>query len=660
MCVTIRLLLKSIMYNYLSVPVQDWILKLYTSAGATRRIVRLFILCSCAINFPAFSQGSHSVDLVTGTMNVSLPLFTVTEGNISIDGNLFYGGNGVKITDDEGWVGQNWSVTPQFFKISREMRGLPDDFLGVGSDVRKGWLHGDMGTRIKNFVPNTDNNTATCSDESPNYIFLQSFQRTQDTEPDVFHVNAPGMAFQFYFDEAYVPRAVPQQDIEIIPTFDPVTKLITSVLVRDDKGIEYKFADTETLTQSLLATNDYFFFTRSRMHLNPMQFNITWRLTEIKSPVYGTINFEYKTLNLANNDLVPDWYKKTDRYKYRYALSAGNGNGALSTLNYSRTYVQKNLTRIYSNSTEVQFLALQKAVGSPIERLKTIKIYDKREGISKLVSEFNLVQTPDANDRLFLTEVQAKAGTSVLKHILEYYGGAQPYNHWEKDRWEFYKVNGVPYDETVQSGSLKKITYPLKGYTAFFYEPHDYVDEGTLVSGAGLRIKKIISSFGGTTEADDAVEEFEYKKSDGTSSGKVNHKALNTVSVARINYFSSNGVTANAPRYADLQQLLPAVPTSTINEYFTLSASQELSKSELLNNSFVGYTMVTAKRKDGGKRVYEFDLPITFGSLSANNNEWQASKILIARPAAPSPSCFQIPNIAEGYNCYPFPPQSKL
>src|SRR5688572_297264 len=109
----------------------------------------LLILCLCA-GYASIAQNT-SVDLATGTLDVSLPLFSVQDGDLQFPGVLRYSANGVRITDDDGWLGHNWSFSVDA-AVSRVVRGLPDDYLGTGTNLRKGWLHGDMGTRIKNFT----------------------------------------------------------------------------------------------------------------------------------------------------------------------------------------------------------------------------------------------------------------------------------------------------------------------------------------------------------------------------------------------------------------------------------------------------------------------------------------------------------------------------
>lgn len=65
------------------------------------------------------------VDLFTGDFHYNIPLMDV--GGYPL--NLVYH-SGMGVEDESSWVGFGWSLTPG--SINRQLRGLPDDFSGVG------------------------------------------------------------------------------------------------------------------------------------------------------------------------------------------------------------------------------------------------------------------------------------------------------------------------------------------------------------------------------------------------------------------------------------------------------------------------------------------------------------------------------------------------
>jgi len=76
------------------------------------------------------SVGSDNlVNLFTGDFSYSIPL-------LDVDGypvNLFYNG-GITMEQEASWVGLGWNINPG--SVSRNMRGVPDDFNGSDTLVQ--------------------------------------------------------------------------------------------------------------------------------------------------------------------------------------------------------------------------------------------------------------------------------------------------------------------------------------------------------------------------------------------------------------------------------------------------------------------------------------------------------------------------------------------
>lgn len=67
-----------------------------------------------------------SVNHATGTLGVNIPIYTLTEGNLSVPISLSYDGSGVLVESQASNVGLNWQLNAGGF-ISREVRGIPDE-----------------------------------------------------------------------------------------------------------------------------------------------------------------------------------------------------------------------------------------------------------------------------------------------------------------------------------------------------------------------------------------------------------------------------------------------------------------------------------------------------------------------------------------------------
>jgi len=86
--------------------------------------------------FEAFEPVStdQMVDLFSGDFTYNIPLMTVPGPNGGYPINLAYH-SGIGMEQEASWVGLGWNINVG--EISRQMRGLPDDFNG--DEVKRNW-----------------------------------------------------------------------------------------------------------------------------------------------------------------------------------------------------------------------------------------------------------------------------------------------------------------------------------------------------------------------------------------------------------------------------------------------------------------------------------------------------------------------------------------
>ena len=82
----------------------------------------LFLLPSLLLG-----QGSTQVSN-TGSPSIGVPLWTMSEGDIHLPLSLSYSADGVKVEEQEGWLGTDWHLSGMPY-ISRTVKGLPDDVI---------------------------------------------------------------------------------------------------------------------------------------------------------------------------------------------------------------------------------------------------------------------------------------------------------------------------------------------------------------------------------------------------------------------------------------------------------------------------------------------------------------------------------------------------
>ena len=67
----------------------------------------------------------------TGIPNISVPIYTINEGQISLPINLSYHAGGIKVEEIASWVGLGWSLNAGVL-VRRTTKGLPDDTSSDG------------------------------------------------------------------------------------------------------------------------------------------------------------------------------------------------------------------------------------------------------------------------------------------------------------------------------------------------------------------------------------------------------------------------------------------------------------------------------------------------------------------------------------------------
>lgn len=124
------------------------------------------------------------VDNYTGRAQVSIPIYTISSGNIKIPITLDYNTSGVKVADMPSNVGTNWSLNAGGV-TTKNVKGL-DDFT-----VPEG-IHSASGL-INEYTPSGWLISAL------GYTYSEDQQN--DPLPDIYNMNAPGLSTKFIHDK---------------------------------------------------------------------------------------------------------------------------------------------------------------------------------------------------------------------------------------------------------------------------------------------------------------------------------------------------------------------------------------------------------------------------------------------------------------------------
>jgi hypothetical protein len=143
----------------------------------------VFLFFLFTIFFIGISTAQNvSVNPLTGSPNVVIPIYTIKSGPLSMPMNLVYNSSGIKPLDVEGTAGMGWSFQTGG-QITREVRGIPDDIIQDNADnTMVGWM-----TSTANVAGLSITNTGTCTTEDADYNYITSnFSHIEDSNPIFF------------------------------------------------------------------------------------------------------------------------------------------------------------------------------------------------------------------------------------------------------------------------------------------------------------------------------------------------------------------------------------------------------------------------------------------------------------------------------------------
>jgi hypothetical protein len=595
------------------------------------------------------------VNMYTGTPIISFPLWTLSDHDISIPISLSYSANGVKLEQSNGWYGLGWSLDAGG-SIERQLRGLPDDYAGTGTDTRKGWNYLNqagtrIGTDIGNFSNTADLLASTCSDEQADYAAINSFGDVIDTEPDIFSISFPGYTGSFLFDNSAQGqiRLIPYADIEITyTTVSSSDKSITSFTVKTNNGFKYVFGQVVTETRKTVKstgiTTPTFLTHPYNLYSTIISWATEWKLTRIESPSGAAVDLVYTAFQHSNPPTKTPvnmgiYYRSLNGYKVVLAYTIED-----DVNDYWLDYIQG------SAGQKVKF---EKPSG---ENLGKVVISDSRRAAgNEMVKEYLFDYS--GSERKFLKKITESSGCDRMPpYSFGYISGLPSIQSKAKDFWGYYngKVNNkdlvpkmyvypdepiaqrfrlhpiagytgteivldgadrLPDESSMKAGTLNMITYPSGGSAIIQYEANTFYDgfASTEYKAGGLRIKTI-TQYDGMNSPGRITKVFEYKDpSTGVSSGKLISRPMFVVPAWRYR-------DPSAMNDSSKDQFYSAANSANQNwKLFTIRTENDIANEETTQGSPVGYQFVTVKRPGAGAARFEFLVPGTYGQTSAGN-----------------------------------------
>ncbi|MDN5203085.1 hypothetical protein QQ008_16975 [Fulvivirgaceae bacterium BMA10] len=445
-------------------------------------------------NATAIQQhGNLDVGTYTGSANVSVPIYTITEKGLSVPISLSYSGsNGIKVQEMASWIGLGWSLGAGG-AVSRTIRGRADD----------------EGNGFKSLPSIPD------FDISNYQTFYDYAGMVKDGEPDKFFYNVNGLSGSFFIKKNGDVLQIPQKDVKIIPNYNGL-KIISFEII-DIDGTSYLFTEPEEVRSRTVGAS----WTDNAFKVS------SWHLTKITDAT-----------NSTSIDFIYDSYS-TDLYSefpVHWQIAPSPITNPFNAHQYSHTETNaKRLKEIVFSNGKVVFTATNSRCDFADDKyLSAIEIQDD---LGQLIKKFTFdysyfgangtvpVSTPCETDvflngslfdgdyykRLRLDAVREwnkNASESKPSFDFTYYeNNWLPSRHsYARDHWGYYNgknntslepkykvdvrvldgsivhyvvgdADREPDFDFVQAGLLKKITYPTGGYTEFEFEQHQAVND---------------------------------------------------------------------------------------------------------------------------------------------------------------------------------------
>ncbi len=457
-----------------------------------------------------FRFQDYPMDYSTGLPSITIPLYELKCGSLSVPITLGYHASGRRVTDQDGPVALGWSLDAGGI-ISRTVYGSTD--FGTPTNGTYKFPYPFRTTGLTNFDDYRYFEKITHFNNPDAFILPWT-----DSEYDIFSYNFGGNGGKFLFtDNNNVKTAVllPYKPYIVTPFY--TNQGLGEIDITDDKGVFYKFAQAESAGPD----GDY---PVTSLSISQM----------ISADKADTINFIYTGFAqwVAN-------YDQTRTYKFDWTLGGGPGqNGDLETTESpsTGTYQIKRLTEINCRQGKVLF-----NLASGTDKIDNIQIKDYNNNLIKTIQVKRSIvdrlkiggstlnpNISQINNKLDTLIFKDNIGNGIEKYAFEYYptifyGSEMTLDQHYIDWWGFYNASGFtnmipdyylsgknvvgidhvggtdwnrePNLEAMKSGVLKKITYPTGGSSIFSYENNMYANEAnTQKNGPGLRVAQIISN----------------------------------------------------------------------------------------------------------------------------------------------------------------------
>lgn len=487
--------------------------------------------------------GSIPVSTYTGIPNISLPVYTIQSGSLTLPLSLSYHASGIRVGEEASWAGLGWSLFSGG-AVTRSIRGLDDfnELAGVGYPDYVFPLTIDENN---DYVPGSS------APWSELYFLRDVNAGFQDPEPDIFYYNFDGHSGKFTIAQRSNSSAPYEFNIES-------QEKIKIELYQNgaDRGwvfttIDGKryFFNTPEKTKTYSNSSP---FTEPSPDLisavsEPIKRTSTWYLDQIVAPDGNTIDFEYTIPSETGS--VPCASRSESRSYLLFTEVTENYGCDPESPSSHMYYTSHNvvfdvyLKKISFSNGQIVFETSARNDIKPVsttslpQKLDKIRIYKKNgesfEEIKSVNFNYDYFINSDpylnystgfynynysktySSKRLKLLSVTEKSGTSEMPPTrFEYittnyaYGDIPDKYSKSQDHWgHFNNAFNTTVQDQPSSGMISTLLPPYADVqrNVFYNGANRTADEVQMQLGT---LKKIIYPTGGSTEFGYGINEY--------------------------------------------------------------------------------------------------------------------------------------------------------
>lgn len=537
------------------------------------------------------------VSYYTGTVNVSVPLYTINYRDIAVPISFNYQTSGIKVSDVPTYVGLGWRHSSGG-KVTRVVKGWPDELPNKHNSTPL-WFNWPyeaestpMGT--PEYYRKIINRVKSGADNSSLGYY--------DLEPDLFYFEIPGKAGMFVFDHDGVAHTIPYQNVFI----DWVDRSYFRIV--DDNGSVYTFGlnDSKENSETQLPIPIRSDYQDDKYKNNPwrrdrsvevhdefVEYTSTWWLDKIETVSGNSIEFSYQTGDVYT----------CDNYDLLFSITMKNSDSwenppidISPRLTWSAIH-PKYINEIIWDGGKIEYSYENPSQYEYGWALKQMKIFD----LSTPITQYEFGHSYFRNGNLRLDQILQGYGVGpsgkgeILQTVCDFRYNTRvnlpARNSNRFDHWGYY-------NENLSSKYYPTITWTNYGQLSYVYEGADRTPSFNHTSANVL--EEVVYQDGRTTKY-----EYELNESSGYSvqAGGLRIKSIihaDGVKTMKTSYrYSSGQLLCDDPVYYAMRQEYGGIVyiwgnARPINNVFDYSGSH------------IGYTMVTEMLPNGSRNVYEF------------------------------------------------------